>query len=143
MQNKHFVFLFGNPNVRGGVGGSSALVQIPNFYRKFVSGALLGRIENNYFSLKIEGVSMLLGGWWLSMAAQGLVENIPVINTEPLMEGESRSPKRRARISDVDSTQEIGSKSPTRRIRLHGSGTSSKMSTSSGLSNSSRFSNSS
>ena len=86
---------------------------------------------------------MLLGGWWLSMAAQGLVENIPVINTEPLMEGESRSPKRRARISDVDSTQEIGSKSPTRRIRLHGSGTSSKMSTSSGLSNSSRFSNSS
>ena len=42
MQNKHnFFFLFGNPNIRGG--GSSRLGQIPNFYRKFVSGASLTR----------------------------------------------------------------------------------------------------
>ena len=86
---------------------------------------------------------MLLGGWWLSMAAQGSVDSIPVINTEPLMEGESKSPTRRARINHVDSIYEGESKSPTRRTRLHGSGTSSKMSSSSGFSTSSRFSNSS
>ena len=39
MQNKHFFFLFGNPNIRGG--GSSRLGQIPNFYRKFVLEAPL------------------------------------------------------------------------------------------------------
>ena len=95
------------------------------------------------FLFQIEGVSMLLGGWWLSMAAQGLVESIPVINAEPLMEGESKSPTRRARINQVDSIYEGESKSPTRRTRLHGSGTSSKMSSSSGFSSASRFSNSS
>ena len=86
---------------------------------------------------------MLLGGWWLSAAAQGLVENIPVINIEPLMEGEAKSPSRRARVANVDSIHEGESKSPTRRTRIHGSGTSSKMSSSSGFSGSSRFSNSS
>ena len=96
-----------------------------------------------YFSFQIEGVSMLLGGWWLSMAAQGLVESIPVINMEPLMEGESKSPTRRARINHADSICDGESKSPTRRTRLHGSGTSSKMSSSSGVSSASRFSNSS
>ena len=95
------------------------------------------------FLFQIEGVSMLLGGWWLSMAAHGLVESIPVINAEPLMEGESKSPTRRARINQVDSIYEGESKSPTRRTRLHGSGTSSKMSSSSGFSSASRFSNSS
>jgi hypothetical protein len=95
------------------------------------------------WELQIEGVSMLLGGWWLSLAAQGLVESIPVINAEPLMEGESKSPTRRARINQVDSIYEGETKSPTRKTRLHGSGTSSKMSSSSGLSSASRFSNSS
>ena len=35
--------------------------------------------------LEVEGVSMLLGGWWLETAARGLVEFVPVINMEPQM----------------------------------------------------------
>lgn len=33
--------------------------------------------------LEVEGVSMLLGGWWLEAAARGQVESVPVINMEP------------------------------------------------------------
>eukprot|EP00092_Neocalanus_flemingeri_P036893 GFUD01040158.1.p1 GENE.GFUD01040158.1~~GFUD01040158.1.p1 ORF type:complete len:401 (-),score=89.89 GFUD01040158.1:44-1246(-) len=37
--------------------------------------------------LEVEGVSMLLGGWWLDAAAKGEVEYVPVINMEPQVVG--------------------------------------------------------
>ena len=33
--------------------------------------------------LEVEGVPMLLGGWWLEAAARGVLESVPVINIEP------------------------------------------------------------
>ena len=72
------------------------------------------------WELQVEGVSMLLGGWWLAAAARGDVPSLPVINLEPVMEGEEQ-------------------KSPTRRVRVAGSG-SSKQSASSGFSGSSKVS---
>jgi hypothetical protein len=44
------------------------------------------------WELQVEGVSMLLGGWWLAAAAQGAVTSLPVINLEPAMEGEQQKP---------------------------------------------------
>ena len=40
--------------------------------------------KNGGWELKVEGVSMLLGGWWLETAVRGEVDTIPVINTEPV-----------------------------------------------------------
>merc|ERR1711874_49356 len=35
--------------------------------------------------LEVEGVQMLLGGWWLPAAVRGKLEFVPVINIEPVM----------------------------------------------------------
>lgn len=40
------------------------------------------------WELEIDGVSMLLGGWWLEAAARGDVATVPVVNINPVMEGE-------------------------------------------------------
>ena len=33
----------------------------------------------------MEGVTLLLGGWWLEAAARGRLASLPVVNLEPLM----------------------------------------------------------
>ena len=71
---------------------------------------------------------MLLGGWWLAAAAQGLLPSLPVINLEPVMEGEEARGQR-------------GAKSPTRRVNLHPQSPTRKAPSSG--SGSSKFSNSS
>ena len=35
------------------------------------------------WELRIEGVTMTLGGWWLQAAVRGNLETIPVININP------------------------------------------------------------
>jgi len=47
-----------------------------------------GRVLNYSHSqcgwrLEVEGVPMLLGGWWLEAAARGVLESVPVINRDP------------------------------------------------------------
>ena len=37
------------------------------------------------WELQLEGVTLLLGGWWLEAAARGLLASIPLVNVEPLM----------------------------------------------------------
>merc|ERR1712130_415159 len=39
--------------------------------------------KNGGWELKVDGVSMLLGGWWLETARRGQVESIPIINIDP------------------------------------------------------------
>ena len=36
------------------------------------------------WDLKIDGVMMLLGGWWLEAASRGKLDSIPVINIDPV-----------------------------------------------------------
>ena len=36
------------------------------------------------WDLKIDGVMMLLGGWWLEAASRGQLASIPVINMDPI-----------------------------------------------------------
>ena len=36
------------------------------------------------WDLKIDGVMMLLGGWWLEAASRGKLDSIPVINMDPV-----------------------------------------------------------
>ena len=40
--------------------------------------------KNGGWELKIEGVSMLLGGWWLEAAKRGRLPSIPIINIDPV-----------------------------------------------------------
>ena len=35
------------------------------------------------WQLQVEGVPMLLGGWWLEAAVRGALEYVPVINFDP------------------------------------------------------------
>ena len=35
------------------------------------------------WDLKMDGVMMLLGGWWLEAASRGQLDSIPVINMDP------------------------------------------------------------
>ena len=37
------------------------------------------------WEIEIEGVTLLLGGWWLETSARGQLEMIPVVNIEPEM----------------------------------------------------------
>ena len=37
------------------------------------------------WELRVEGVSMLLGAWWLAAAARGKLASLPLTNTEPVM----------------------------------------------------------
>ena len=37
------------------------------------------------WEIEIEGVTLLLGGWWLKTAKTGAMEMIPVINIDPQM----------------------------------------------------------
>ena len=48
----------------------------------FVQGYLPGLFA---WELDIEGVTLLLGGWWLETSARGELEVIPVINIDPEM----------------------------------------------------------
>ena len=36
------------------------------------------------WDLKIDGVMMLMGGWWLEAASRGQMDSIPVINMDPI-----------------------------------------------------------
>ena len=36
------------------------------------------------WDLKIDGVMMLLGGWWVEAASRGMLDSIPVINMDPI-----------------------------------------------------------
>ena len=36
------------------------------------------------WDLKIDGVMMLMGGWWLEAASRGHMDSIPVINMDPI-----------------------------------------------------------
>ena len=67
MQNKHYFFLFGIPNIRGGVGGPSWLGQNPNFYRKKVCEGVPYRepLFVGYSGLKV----VLVIFWGLHIAA--------------------------------------------------------------------------
>merc|ERR1719481_2084240 len=47
-------------------------------------GSVVGYSKDQQgWQIKVEGVSMLLGGWWLEAAARGAVEYVPVINCDP------------------------------------------------------------
>merc|ERR1711915_521180 len=47
-------------------------------------GKVLGYSEQECgWKLEVEGVHMLLGGWWLQAAQKGQLQFIPVINTDP------------------------------------------------------------
>ena len=37
------------------------------------------------WEIEVEGVTLLLGGWWLEAAARGRLASLPVVNVEPLM----------------------------------------------------------
>ena len=37
------------------------------------------------WEIEVEGVTLLLGGWWLEAAARGVLASIPLVNVEPLM----------------------------------------------------------
>ena len=37
------------------------------------------------WEIEVEGVTLLLGGWWLEAAARGRLDSLPVVNLEPLM----------------------------------------------------------
>ena len=41
--------------------------------------------KNGGWELKVEGVSMLLGGWWLQAAQRGQLDSLPLINMDPVM----------------------------------------------------------
>ena len=47
--------------------------------------------KNCGWELKVDGVSMLLGAWWLEAAERGHLDTIPVINTEPVFVERSTS----------------------------------------------------
>ena len=40
--------------------------------------------KNGGWELKVEGVSMLLGGWWLQAAQRGQLASIPLVNIDPV-----------------------------------------------------------
>ena len=42
--------------------------------------------KNAGWDLTVEGVAMLLGGWWLQAAQRGNLETIPVVNLCPEFE---------------------------------------------------------
>ena len=68
-----------------GTGNSQSIGQ-ENFRKAnndvFVQGYLPGLFA---WELDIEGVTLLLGGWWLETSARGELEVIPVINIDPEM----------------------------------------------------------
>ena len=37
------------------------------------------------WEIQIEGVSMLLGGWWLQAAVRGKLDSIPIVNSDPVI----------------------------------------------------------
>ena len=64
----------------------------PHTYRGSVRqpGAGEGQVvrfspKNGGWELKVEGVSMLLGGWWLQAAQRGQLDSLPLANMDPVM----------------------------------------------------------
>ena len=58
------------------------------FFKKSLKGILIvqGYLPGLFaWEIEIEGVTLLLGGWWLETSARGELEVIPVMNLDPEM----------------------------------------------------------
>ena len=58
------------------------------------------------WELQIEGVSMMLGGWWLQAALKGKLDTIPVVNLDPVVLNQDGAEVGRSRFQKNVSKQE-------------------------------------
>ena len=58
------------------------------------------------WELQIEGVSMMLGGWWLQAALKGKLDTIPIINLDPVVLDQDGAEVGRSRFQKNVSKQE-------------------------------------